>query len=72
MKKLMGCIVLAAVFAACGDGESGQREVEVQDNAVQQPTSDPQTNTTAYDTSTRGTQDTSTTVGWDTSARRKN
>ena len=72
MKKLLGFSILAVVVVACGDGESGQREVEMKDNTVQTPTTSPQTNTTGYDTSTTGVQDTSTTVGYDTSSKRKN
>lgn len=68
MKKIFGVALVAITVAACGDGESGQREVEMQDNAVEAPTTSPQTNTTAYDSSTGlDVRDTSTTVGHDTS-----
>jgi hypothetical protein len=71
MKKFFGCAVVIATLSACG-GETGQREYEMKDNAVEAPTSSPQTNTMTMDTSTYGVQDSTTTVGWDTSAKRKN
>ena len=62
--------MVALTFAACSDGQTGQREVEMQDNATEAPTSSPQTNTTAYDTSTGlDVRDSTTTVGRDTSNR---
>jgi hypothetical protein len=73
MKKIFGVAVVALVFTACGDGETGQREHAMQDNAVEAPTTSPQTNTTAYDSSTgMDVRDTSTTVAHDTSVVPKN
>lgn len=73
MKKIFGAAVVALVFTACADGESGQREYEMKDNAVESPTTSPQSNTTAYDSSTgMDVRDTSTTVAHDTSAVPKN
>ena len=73
MKKLLGCVIITIALTACGNGETGQREVEMNDNAVQQPTTDQRTNTSIYDSSTTtGVRDSSTTVGHDTSANRKN
>lgn len=71
MKKLFGCTIVTAALTACG-GETGQREYEMKDNVVESPTTSPRTNTMTTDTSTYGVQDSTTTVGWDTSVRRKN
>jgi hypothetical protein len=72
MKKIVGFAIVAVLFTDCGDGESGQREYEMKDNTVEPPTTSPQSNTTSYDTSATGVQDSSTTVGHDTGAVRKN
>jgi hypothetical protein len=70
MKKIIGVAIVAITVAACGG--AGQREHQMQDNTVEAPTASPQTNTTMYDTSTSGVQDSSTTIGYDTGAVRKN
>ena len=73
MKKILGAAIVAILFTACADGESGQREVEMQDNTVEAPTTSPQSNKTAYDSSTGlDVRDTSTTVAHDTSVVPKN
>lgn len=71
MKKILGtAAVVAIVLTACADGETGQREIEMQDNAVAAPTTSPQSNTTAYDSSTSmDVRDSTTTMGYDTSRK---
>jgi hypothetical protein len=71
MKKIAISAFSIILLASCG-GDTGQREHNMQDNQVDAPTSSPQTNTISKDTSTYGTQDSSTVIGYDTSARRKN
>lgn len=70
MKKILGIAIVSISIAACGG--AGQREHQMQDNAVEAPTTSPQSNTTSFDTSTSGVQDSSTTIGYDTGAVRKN
>lgn len=70
MKKILGIAMVAISIAACGG--AGQREHQMQDNAVEAPATSPQGNTSPYDTSTTGVQDSSTTISYDTGAVRKN
>lgn len=73
MKKIFGAVVVVIALASCGDGGSGQREVEMQDNTVEAPTTSPQTNTISTDTSTSmDVRDSTTSIGYDTSATPRN
>lgn len=61
---------MAVAVTACGDGQTGQREHEMNDNVTEAPTTSPQSNTTAYDSSTgMDVRDSTTTVGYDTSVK---
>ena len=72
MKKIVGMAIVALSISACG-GETGQREHQMQDNQVEAPTGNPNANSPMKDTSTSfATSDSSTVIGYDTSARRKN
>ena len=72
MKKILGIAIVALAFTSCGNGETGQREVEMVDNAVSAPTTAPHNNMTKDSSTGLDVRDTSTTVGYDTSAARKN
>ena len=72
MKKIIGFAIVAVAFASCGDGESGQRQVQMEDNTVEAPTTSPHNNMTKDSSTGLDVRDTSTTVGYDTSAVRKN
>lgn len=67
MKKILGIATVALAFASCGDGETGQREHEMVDNAVSTPTTAPHNNMTQDSSTGLDVRDTSTTVGYDTS-----
>ncbi|MCW3074421.1 MAG: hypothetical protein JWP69_1490 [Flaviaesturariibacter sp.] len=72
MKKLLGFAITALVFAACSD--AGDERPEDMKTVMQSepPTSDPNGgNAGPYDTSTRGVQDTSTVIDYDTAARKR-
>ena len=71
MKKIIGLALTALVFTSCGD--AGDERPENMPTMMQEtPSSDPNGgNTNIYDTSTRGVQDSSTVIDYDTAARKR-
>lgn len=71
MKKILGFAIAVLVFTSCGD--AGDERPENMPTMMQEtPSSDPNGgNTNIYDTSTRGVQDSSTVIDYDTAARKR-
>lgn len=71
MKKLFGFAMTAFVLTACSDA-GDERPEDVPTMIQKTPSSDPNGgNTNAFDTSTRGVQDSSTVIDYDTAARKR-
>lgn len=71
MKRTIYAAIISAALLSCNGQGTEQREMP----AISQepPTSNPNPNTsTPYDTSTEGVQDSTTTMGYDTSSKREN
>jgi hypothetical protein len=70
MKQLMILTGMALLTACGGAGEN--RPEDIPDNPSGSQTTVRTTDTNPMDTSTHGVQDSTTTIGYDTSARQKN
>ena len=71
MNKLVGLIIVVLVTSACNNPSSTRTE-QMQDAEITSPPTGAPEQVNQTDTSANDVQDSSTTVGYDTSARRKN